>query len=400
MWIPKNAQEIIDAVNAGHLHESQNFDAKRELSSKNKETAKDIAAMANDGGVLIYGLVEDEYGHITRLAPIRLKGAAEKIDQIAHTSIQETPRIETFVHSLPEDPENGFLVVAVPPSDRAPHMVTVDKDNRYYMRIDRTSVPMSEGEVARLYERRRRWEVDQEALLDKVLASSFYPLHPELNNLHLFVRPVSSDAGLLSRLGANGQDSTIALKGLIESASNPKLYPHNVYPYFGDVARRIRPTAQGLVCESDRLSDTTDLLDLLSSIDYIRLDIKEDGMVTLFCSRVGALIQQQKKLFAGTAVAMTLRCLAFAGIFYQAASYLGPVDIGLAITQLKGQIIDDHGRFIIGRTYIPFPHDIYRRTKRVSALSLTGSVEQVARDLLMPLMNEITMGRYDPFTKP
>lgn len=399
MWIPKTTQEIIDAVNDGHLQESQNFDAKRELGSRNKETAKDIAAMANDGGVLIYGLEQDDNGHITGLAPIRLNGAAEKIDQIAHTSVQETPRIQTFIHELPDDPDSGFLVVVVPPSERAPHMVTVDRDNRYYMRLDKISVPMPEGEVARLYERRRRWEVDQGALLDRVLANPSYPLHPELNNLYLYVRPVSSDAGLLSRMGANDPDRTVALKGLIGIASNPKLYPYDVCPPFGDVARRIRPTIQGLVCESDKLSDTAYQTYPLFTTGYIRLDIQEDGMVTLFCSRVGALIEQQKKLFAVTAVSMTWRCLAFAGMFYQAASYFGLVDIGLGITKLKGQIIDQ-SRFVIGRTYIPFPHDTYRRTIRVSAPTLPGSAEQVARDLLMPLMNEMTMGSYDPFTKP
>lgn len=395
MWIPKNTQEIIDAVNAGHLHESQNFDAKRELGSKNKETAKDIAAMANDGGVLIYGLMEDEYGHITGLAPIRLKGAAEKIDQIAHTSIQETPRIETFVHSLPEDPENGFLVVAVPPSDRAPHMVTVDKDNRYYMRIDRTSVPMSEGEVARLYERRRRWEVDRETLLDKLLADSTYPVYPELNYLHLFVHPVSCGVDLLPRIAANKQERSIKLRSLIEDSSIYRLYPHNVTPSFGDTARYIRPTVQGYVCESEMLEVTADQMDARTMAGYVRLDLRENGTATLFCGRAGSTFQGEKRLVSSIAVALLWRGMVCMGAFYQAVAYSGMVDIGLAITQLKGQTI--HSYF---RTNIPFSHDIYRRTKRVSALSLTEAAEQVARDLLMPLMDEMTICTYDPFTKP
>ena len=49
MWIPKNEQEIVDAVTSGLLEESPIFDVKRELPAKNAEIAKDIAAMANDG---------------------------------------------------------------------------------------------------------------------------------------------------------------------------------------------------------------------------------------------------------------------------------------------------------------------------------------------------------------
>ncbi len=55
MWIPKSADEIERAVVARELHESSTFDAKRELG-KSKDIARDVAAMANDGGVLLYGV--------------------------------------------------------------------------------------------------------------------------------------------------------------------------------------------------------------------------------------------------------------------------------------------------------------------------------------------------------
>ena len=252
MWIPRDAQEIIKAVAGGHLQESQVFDAKRELGASSKETAKDIAAMANDGGVLIYGLGEDGHGHVTQLAPISLKGTAEKIDQIVLTCIQEAPRIQTYVHPLPDNPEQGFLVVVVPSSERAPHMVVVNDDKRYYMRLDKTSVRMSEGEVARLYARRRQWEVDREAILDKLLADSPYPSYPELNYLHLFVRPVSSDGTLLARLGKDSNARMFAFRNMSEDAATYKHYPHDSSPSFRDVSRSIRPTAQGIVCESDQ----------------------------------------------------------------------------------------------------------------------------------------------------
>jgi len=56
MWIPKTEDELTTAVKAGAIEEGVTFDAKQELPSKNPELAKDVAAMATDGGVLLYGL--------------------------------------------------------------------------------------------------------------------------------------------------------------------------------------------------------------------------------------------------------------------------------------------------------------------------------------------------------
>lgn len=396
MWIPRNAQEIIEAVTAGHLQESQVFDAKRELGTNSKETAKDIAAMANDGGVLIYGLGEDERGHVTQLAPILLKGAAEKIDQIAHTCIQEVPRIQTYVHPLPDNPEQGFLVVVVPPSERAPHMVVVNDDKRYYMRLDKTSVRMSEGEVARLYARRRQWEVNREAILDKLLTDSPYPTYLELNYLHLFVRPVSSDATLLARLGKDANARISAFKNMIGEAAASKHYPHDGSPSFRDITRSIRPTVHGIVCESDNPNRTEIQKNVESMRSYVRLDIQESGMATLFCGCTGDMIGTHKMLFAPTTVSMTLHLLMCMGIFYRTAYYTGMVDLGLAITQLKGRTVF---RNFLGR-FVPFPQDIYRRTLRTSALALAEDATPAARELIMPLMNEMTMGLYDPYVNP
>ncbi len=54
MWTPSSEDEIISVVAAGNLIETSIFDAKRELPSNSRELAKDVAAMANDGGVILY----------------------------------------------------------------------------------------------------------------------------------------------------------------------------------------------------------------------------------------------------------------------------------------------------------------------------------------------------------
>ncbi len=77
MWVPKSEREILAAIEAGDLSETSSFDVKAALpmQGKSKDLAVDVAAMANDGGVLLYGVGEDERGRPTILSPIKLHGA-------------------------------------------------------------------------------------------------------------------------------------------------------------------------------------------------------------------------------------------------------------------------------------------------------------------------------------
>ncbi len=60
MWIPKSEDDIERAIEDGTLAETLTFDAKA-LPVKSKDIAKDVAAMSLEGGVLLYGVAEDEY---------------------------------------------------------------------------------------------------------------------------------------------------------------------------------------------------------------------------------------------------------------------------------------------------------------------------------------------------
>jgi hypothetical protein len=179
------------AIEAGDLVETASFDAKAALPAKgkSKDLAIDVAAMANDGGTLLYGVGEDENDRPTIPQPFRLAGARERVDQIVRTSISEPPDIQVRELPTDEDASLGYLVIAVPPSPRAPHMVTVGKEYRYYGRGDTDNVLLTEGEVARLYERRQRWEVDRDAMLDEAIFSAPIEPHEDFAYLHVVARP-------------------------------------------------------------------------------------------------------------------------------------------------------------------------------------------------------------------
>src|SRR6266540_5238727 len=191
MWIPKTEDEIVQAITLGSLVESPTFDAKREIpaSGKSKDLAKDVAAMATDGGTLLYGIAEDVTGRPTVPAPFPLVGVAERVASIVRSGISEPPEI--FVLTIPTaaDSTVGYLVVSVPPSPRAPHMVTIDKDFRYYGRGANGNVILTEGEIARLYERRKRWETDQNAILSRSQMLNRCGVHSSDDSIEAFNRP-------------------------------------------------------------------------------------------------------------------------------------------------------------------------------------------------------------------
>jgi schlafen family protein len=58
MRVPSSEDELLVAMKAGELAETATLDAKRALpkQGKSKDLAIDVAAMANDGGTLIYGV--------------------------------------------------------------------------------------------------------------------------------------------------------------------------------------------------------------------------------------------------------------------------------------------------------------------------------------------------------
>jgi len=157
MWIPNSASEIEGAATSGALTETAGFDAKEQLppSHKNVSLAIDVSAMSTGGGVILYGVGEDSNKQPTVLKPIPLAGTRERIDAIVGSSLAEVPYIEVHSYPTDDDPSVGYIVVAIPASPRAPHQVTVKDELRFYGRGATGNRTLLEGEIARLYERRR-----------------------------------------------------------------------------------------------------------------------------------------------------------------------------------------------------------------------------------------------------
>lgn len=335
MWIPKTSDEVEAAAKAGQLSETPSFDAKAELPppKKNVSLAIDIAAMSTDGGVLLYGVAENDDGQPTLPHPIPLHGVGQRIDQIVATSISEVPFIEILELPLMDDPANGYVAVVVPQSERSPHQVTVGQDFRYYGRGPKGNRILNEGEVARLYQRRQEWSRDRRAILATVVEHSGVPAEMSEGHLHAFTRPAAQDPELFERAIASFGGRRTVHQKLLGVASQTRL------------AGRYGPSVEGAHYWEHRSADewrlaTRSAEDRLSGdvSSLVEVRVNLDGRGQLFCGRATAAhIGDEEQLIIEAVIAGNLEAFfAIMGAIYEAAGYHGQVDVGVAITGVKG----------------------------------------------------------------
>lgn len=147
MWRPRTWSDVVALI--GHAEETASLEFKREMTSNSREIAKDIAAMTIDGGVLLYGIEEDNT-RASRIVPTPIQNL-ERIQLLAQSNIRPSPAIE--VVAIKENPSDssGVIAVVVPASPLAPHEV----HHRFPRRDGTTTTYLTEPEIERLYRLRR-----------------------------------------------------------------------------------------------------------------------------------------------------------------------------------------------------------------------------------------------------
>ncbi|GAA1333361.1 hypothetical protein GCM10009592_27180 [Brachybacterium rhamnosum] len=133
------------AAEGGLLEENQWCELKEAIGPSTKavntELARDIAALSVHGGVLIFGVKDKTY----EVVGCETGGMRDRISQVAATRI--SPPLVPVVLDDVEGPDGrNVLIVSVPPSPLAPHMV----DERYYGRSADGKRVLSDPEVRTL----------------------------------------------------------------------------------------------------------------------------------------------------------------------------------------------------------------------------------------------------------
>lgn len=405
MWIPKDEEEIKQIVSSGQLAESANFDAKRQ-TPKSLDLAIDVAAMATDGGVLVIGIGEDENKRLTQLCRIPLAGAPEQVSQVIRTNIDESPHVEVKPIQCAEDRSRGYLVIVVPQSPRAPHMVITRGHNRFYGRTSAGNQPLNQVQVDLLYDRRRRFQFNQEEMLQGEIDRSPVPPRPELGYLHLVVWPTAPDEKMLERaiqqLDPAGAHAIRALRHLIQVARSDRFLPQpdQTYPKFGENGDWTRQAygyrfADPAQYRTKVYEDQTD--------HVLKMQLDDDGTGHFFSARAAIMVGEDKmtKAVLDDSIAIyTTRFLGLMAAFFEAAAYWGSVDAGLAVTGINGaKALEVTDRFVwpYGATE-PFQQDDFRRTRRFPMSQLITDPVACAEALCGPLIAATTQGAVDsPF---
>lgn len=127
------------------VSETRHLDFKRQLNNVD-DLADDLSALANiGGGALVIGIGTDKADCAASRHDQDLRSVEQQVVQAAREGIDEPLRVEPILIPLDTDPSRGFVVVAVPPSDRVPHISA--KKGRVLHRVGTHNKPMTRREL-------------------------------------------------------------------------------------------------------------------------------------------------------------------------------------------------------------------------------------------------------------
>lgn len=247
MWVPRDAAEIEAAAIAGRLEETPSFDAKADLPSpkKNSDLAVDVANV--DRGNPIY------------------RRARVRVGQRSGARLRRRDCAAVGEGATPSDCLG-----------RSALLRAGAKGNRR----------LTEGDVARLYQRRQQWDQDRDALLRQAVDQSPFLPQEKLAYLHGFARPVVPDRAIWERAANAAGDRGALQQLLVEAAGSTK--PRGGYdPDLKSAVNWRRRGADEWLMSSRVDRDDNDMRAARKVVD-VRINI--DGRGHLFCGRAGEVI--------------------------------------------------------------------------------------------------------------
>lgn len=390
----RSESDIKAAVHAGLLAESHFLELKREIKSgkaENRETARDLASLAIDGGTVIVGLAEVE--NVIEISPQPLSGIAERLDQVAAMIPDPPLGIVTTAIPSADDASRGYLLIHVPPSPVAPHMV----DGRYLGRGDKTKRYLSDAEVLRLHQLRSANEVDGLALLDAEFARDpFRHDNPPLvtrQHAHLFIlaEPLTARPDMLLEL--TDSRSWQPLLDLREKGRSRELAAvlspvgaWNFTPGLDELQSFDRRSASVAMSSYGIAPGRTRRLEegFTDRESAAELEVYDNGGLRLFSSRFSYIRDSSSLLFEAMAIGFTRQFLAITAAVADRGGYVGAWMLGFGATGLQGTV--SHRLAQNMGSGAPYGEDIYRRVAVASYAELQAKPGTLTRKLVGPLL--------------
>lgn len=392
-WIPTTEPELAAALDDGRLDEGPHLDFKRELTAGKKanvELARDLAMFANDGGTLIFGVDEPDVGRYVA-APVSLDGLRERIEQVATSRLD--PPLHVAVTTIPthSDPTLGYVVVRVPASVAAPHMV----DGRYYGRAGTTRWTLSDAQVRAVIASRQAASQPLHELLDADIARDPIPAHLRTNaHLHVVARPRFAPddivlADVVERAGGNW--STWFYTHLFTAPFDPP--PGRKWaPDLNSGAFNVGRRADGAAVHDYYIGQDRSAAELLSDPQELQhkesrlldLEINEGGTLHLYCGRGSDARRNAGEVLLPAVVAgLVLRVVQVAARITELTGYIGTWDFAVAVTGLRGVILHTQGW---GDPVPAYSAEDYRKTTAADTPELVTDRRLVADRLVGQLL--------------
>ncbi|HXD33247.1 MAG TPA: hypothetical protein VN643_19150, partial [Pyrinomonadaceae bacterium] len=282
----------------------------------------------------------------------------------------------------------GYLVVLVPLSERAPHMVIVKSEKRFYGRGETGNYVLSQAEVERLYDRRRRTETSIVPLLEDAIQQAPVADNERFAHLHIVARPVHADDALLDDALAPGQNHKDLLTNVLDQVESSGICRNGYVPDIGYPGGGWIRKPDGYMgkCHHGPEEDMG-----------VQFQFNLDGSGYFFSGRAaeGRGDSNPKSFFSSIVAGSTTKFLAVLGELYDRSSYYGMVDVGLAVTGLHGCVpASPRDPF---RELPKFSGSEYRKTARSTAILVKEDPRRLGAQLIMPLVDAISQGTDDPF---
>lgn len=397
-WAPASWSDVLDAAAGGLLDESHWIDLKRELSSSNRnhntELAKDLASLAVDGGVLMIG-IEDNDSRAGRVSGVPLAGLADRVDQVARDKVR--PSLTVRSQEIPDPDHEGWgcLLIHVPPSPQAPHMV----DYVYYGRGDRANIRLADEQVRMIIEKRSRSRTDVVDDLRRMADDD--PIigdERQLGHLYVLAQPEVATEDLFLDL-LTRSDAMVDLQRIIGEVRRNRGRATTGFAPDADYLLHRIPRAEGMALTSYSVEDGPGREEYL-----LELVIREDGGIRLICGRgtpslgSGVSLNDRPQTFVIVMLVLGLTHLVAAlggRLADEFGAYQGQWRLGVRLDRLRGVLPADS---VSGGPGNPYSRDDYEKVTSASTEELINSPHAVAERLLAYLLRGLGIAhRYLPY---
>jgi hypothetical protein len=381
-WTPTTEDELRTALSGRVLVEGHFVDFKAMVAAGDKANlglAIDLASLAVDGGVIVIGV--DEATDPATPSPVALAGLKERVDQVGRSRV-DPPLLVTCNEIAATGPGMGYLVIVVPASPMAPHMV----DSIYRGRGDTTNIRLSDAEVRRIRDERRQGEFDIRAILRAEVERD--PISGDgRENGHLFVvaEPVFANPEMLVPIA--GDRWREWLHATFRSGA-PRLTPEWA-PDISSAVRVVRgPRGWAMRSwDGERANAASDRED-----STIELEVNENGGLRLYSARATDAFRGEPAVIDGLVFGLTWRVIDFARAVAAQAGFVGNWRFGIAATRIAGarSIRVAEGHFYSGTT--PFEADDYEAWTEATNAELVNDPDRILDRLVGRLNRALSEG--------